>query len=91
MDKIYFKTCKQCGKEFETESKNKTFCDICVKNRQLERWRKKNALYKKKKPNAKKPTIKQVIKAMDKYNKIHNTNYSYGYFVYLLENEKVQI
>lgn len=83
--------CKDCGKGFETESKNKSFCDDCVKRRKRERWQRKNEENKKPKFSTKKLSIREVVKMLDKYNKKHNTNYSYGYFVYLLENEKINL
>lgn len=36
-------------------------------------------------------SIREVIKVMEKYNKIHKTHYTYGQFVALMEGGKIYV
>lgn len=84
--------CIDCGKVHEAKAKSNLRCDECRKD--WANWQNKN--YKDRKrlqtQTAKrvktrpKMSIKEVIRAMEKYNREHKTHFSYGQFVQKMES-----
>lgn len=79
----YIKTCIECGKEYTAGQHNTKWCKDCVvigrQKRDAEcRKRRRNATKAHDKP---KTTIYDVLAQLDRYNKEHNTNLSYGHFI----------
>ena len=87
--------CQDCGITFDAKARSNLRCENCKKA-----WAKqqsKNCKYRnqlktvkqvKARPNM---SIREVVKAMEKYNKIHNTRYTYGRFVALMEGGKIYV
>ena len=88
-DNLILRTCTQCGKEYYTNSPRKRICKKCEKVNRAENIRKTNELYKVYTPRkkAKFKSIYQVIRDVEKYNKEHGTNLSYGKYVLLMGGE----
>ena len=91
MSSAFEKRCFLCGSKYESTSNNAKYCPECRKQREREYWRQKSESFKKpSKIKRKSIPLGRVVRMLDKYNKVHNTRYSYGYFVYLLESGKIE-
>lgn len=80
---LIYKQCEQCHKYYYTPRENSTICDTC-KSENDDVKKEKNISKAKRNVN---PTniksIYEILRCMEAYNEKHNTNLSYGYYVYL--------
>jgi tRNA(Ile2) C34 agmatinyltransferase TiaS len=92
--KIIQLICTDCGVTFEAKAKHNLRCDACRKawaNEQNKRYRDRNriqtqaVLYK----TRPKMSIREVIRAMEKYNRENHTHLTYGQYVMLMESGKL--
>lgn len=85
--RLHFRTCVQCGIEFYSGKTNAQLCESCREDNKkvaLERMKEGNKKPPKavaKKRNVK--SLKTVLKQLDRYNKKHHTELSYGQYVAL--------
>ena len=70
--------CQDCGITFDAKTRSKLRCEKCKKawaNRQSQNYKYRNQLKTVKQVKARpNMSIRDVVKAMEKYNKIHNTH-----------------
>lgn len=89
--------CIDCGKVHEAKAKSNLRCDECRKawaNRQSKNYKDRKWLQTqtvKRGTTRPKMSIREVVKAIEKHNKIHNTRYTYGQFVALMEGGKIYV
>ncbi len=87
------KTCIDCGEVFIAYGNKALRCLECRKVKQLKQvkaYQENKRQQKKPQPKKKyiyrpKLTIREVLRALEKYNKEHKTHISYGQFVALME------
>lgn len=72
---LIYKQCEQCHKHYYTPRENSTVCENCKKQSG------EKANKKPKGSGIKCPH--EILRRMEKYNKKHNTNLSYGYYVFI--------
>ena len=93
-EKLFEKTCADCGQIFKTNNKRVKLCALCKKKHKEETNRKTNNLHKRVKPKSIKCkgsySLTECITLLEKYNKKNNTQLSYGKFVELM-NRGVKI
>ena len=93
--KIIQLICTDCGVTFEAKAKHRLRCDACRKawaNQQSKNYRDRNRMQVQTVKRVKtRPmmSIREVIRAMEKYNKENYTHYTYGQFVALMEEGKI--
>lgn len=93
--KIIQLICTDCGVAFDAKAKHNLRCEKCKKawaNQQSKNYKDRNRLQTqtvKRVETRPKMSIREVIRAMEKYNKIHKTHYTYGQFVALMEGGKI--
>ena len=80
------KKCRNCGRQFRTQSKNRTLCDWC----KAEKLYNPNKYKNNKQNEANRPII-NYTGIVVRYNQKHGTNYSYGQFVSLDHTKKIKI
>ncbi len=89
MNELYTLKCQECKLTFKTDKKLQRLCPGCRKRllrekRLLENINNKKPSKTKASPGIPRLSIKQVCKILRKYNKSHNTKYTYGQFVNLI-------
>ena len=89
--------CVDCGHTFTAKTKRALRCEECrqthlrnYKAANQARYRSLN--YSKNKARRKAPprSICEVLREMERYNKAHNTHYTYGQYVSLMETGKIE-
>lgn len=89
--------CQDCGITFDAKARSNLRCEKCKKA--WANWQSKNCKYRsrlqaqtlKRGTTRPKMSIREVVKAIEKHNKIHNTRYTYGKFVALMEGGKIYV
>lgn len=95
MEKRYILVCKQCGEEFESGNDKKALCDSCrEENRRIQQERQRVANKKPTiKPAKPRPTadieLMHMVRIIDRYNEQNGTHYSYGKFMQLIADKKI--
>lgn len=74
---LFEKKCKRCGKIFRTDKKGAYVCDSCQNENKIANSKK----YSKDAPPFTGFTLTQITRIIKRYNREHNTRYSYGRFV----------
>ena len=92
---LYSKQCKCCGAEFKTDRLRVKICDLCkVENKKLS-YKKSNENYKKPKLKNFRPAadieLMPLLRIIDRYNEKNGTCYSYGKFMQLVYDKKINI
>ena len=99
---LFEKTCTKCGKVFRTDKERAYVCPTCQKENKRQQEKSVRSEIRERENYLKKQVQKQaptdlpldVIKSariVDKYNREHGTNYTYGQFVLALKNGKIKI
>lgn len=95
---LFEKTCTKCGKVFKTDKAGAYVCPTCQKEnkRQYEKSirseiREREKRIKKQVPTDLPVDVIKSAKVIEKYNREHGTNYSYGKFVEAVKNGKIKI
>lgn len=89
--------CRDCGITFDAKARSNLRCEKCKKawaNRQSKNYKERNRVKiqeSRRVITRPKMSIREVIRAMEKYNKIHKTHYTYGQFVALMEGGKIYV
>ena len=91
--RTFTKNCIVCGKEMLVKSNAALRCAECQKEHarqytQNHRDRVKVENERKNRPRIR-MSIREVIKAMEKYNRENHTHHTYGQFVALMESGKI--
>ena len=86
--------CQDCGITFDAKARSNLRCEKCKKawaKRQSRNYKDRNRVKLKTKIYRTRPSmsIREVIRAMEKYNREHNTYLSYGQFVQKMEAGKI--
>ena len=91
---VYTRTCCRCKCEYKSSAKKSYVCPDCKRERE-------RATLKQRNENCKKPKviahyrpaadvgIFRFVRIVDRYNTEHGTSYSYGKFVQLVSNRKI--
>ena len=85
--------CRVCGSEFEGLLE---VCDLCrAKEKELNRLRRDKTAKKSQAPKRFRPAadidVRTMAAIIDRYNERHGTNYSYGRFMQLVYEKKIDI
>lgn len=96
---LFEKKCKDCGKVFRTDKKRATVCGECKSYKTAVKNKKKNEEYRSIKipPRAENKyeretdALFEYVRHVDRYNKEHGTQYTYGQFEDKLHNGKIKI
>lgn len=96
---LYTKTCKDCKKTFRTESNHTRLCPTCKKAHDAETKRRKREYENE---QSKKPIrqvfhrvlpetipIREFTAIIERYNRKHNTRYTYGQFQLMMFYGKI--
>lgn len=85
MKELYIKRCKTCDKVFRTDSKRATVCEEC---KSFSKFKASMAAKERQRLKRLRQNQNQDLmlyaRAIDRYNQIHKTNYSYGRFGWYL-------
>jgi hypothetical protein len=79
---LIYKKCEKCGKFYYTSKECSTICEKCQSNDNQNYELSQTGKPKNRKKRAVK-SISEILRDMEKYNKEHNTNLSYGYYVFI--------
>lgn len=102
-DEKYEKLCERCEKTFRTDKDDETICPACKKKEYQKEYRDKHKdkakeyreQYKaNKKFHRTAPDtipIRELTAIIEQYNKQHGTCYTYGQFVSLVHNKKIEL
>lgn len=92
---LFEKVCRQCGKVFRTDNERVKICLSCkLHNKRLDnQYRARQHKKPKVKRNflAEAIPIREFTGIIERYNQRHKTRYSYGQFVALVNQEKIEI
>ena len=80
---LFEHNCVHCGKLFRNDKKYGTVCPDCTRERKREQNRSYKAAAREREKNKQSPaiTILEMARKIEKYNREHKTNYTYGQFM----------
>lgn len=94
---LYVKKCKDCGLTFRTDRPREKLCSSCRAKHKREKILEERAKWKRPKNNIYNMTgtpalsINEIVRVISIYNQEHNTDYTYGRFVFAMQEGKIKL